>query len=152
MKRLSVRPSRIEGNGIFSEEHIKKGEVIMIWSINSDIFDEKTYDIEQRSGNKIVIDSGARYVSNYFLWSDKPRIENFINHSSHPNVLYHCGICFAMCDIAPEEELTVDYRYILSENDCAAFIDIKTGKIVEGVNGKQCLKETSVMLLNILCD
>jgi SET domain-containing protein len=150
MRRLSVKESNIQGFGVFTEELIKKSEVVMIWSENAHICTEDEYNRAQHAGNGDMIVSGVRFVDNKFLWTKGYRIENYINHSTAPNLLYHCGVCFAMRDIAAGEELTVDYSYLLSENDDQSFTCLTTGRLIKGLSAGQCLRETTAMLMDIL--
>src|SRR5688572_20180043 len=115
VKKLFIRESKIPGAGIglFAGEDIKCGDVVMIWSLNCFIVPEADYNAEQAKGNEIFIKTGARFVDGHFLYTDSnPRLENYINHSFEPNMLYHCGVCFAKKDIMASEEVTVDYKYV----------------------------------------
>jgi hypothetical protein len=101
-------------------------------------------------GDEQMIKTGARYVGPIFLYTGTEyRKENYINHSFNPNILYHCGICFALTDIKVGEELTVNYSHVLSENDSMAFKDQKTGQMVKGISWKQSIVETSKLLAGL---
>lgn len=151
MKKLTVKNSKISGIGLFADEAIKRGEVIMLWNLNAFLISEKEYNMRQSIGDELILTTGVRYVMDKFLYTDsEPRVENYINHSFNPNVLYHCGVCFALKNIDVGEELTVDYKYLLSENDDAGFIDQETGKKVQGLSGIECLKSTAKQLIEIL--
>lgn len=151
IKKLVVKKSTVSGSGIFADEDIKKGEVVMIWSIDCNIISESEYNEEQSNGNQNMIKTGARFVDGYFLYTDEnPRVEDNMNHSFEPNILYHCGVCFALRDISCGEELFVNYKYILSRGDYAGFVDEKTGVYVDGMDSLDCLKETTTQLLNLL--
>ena len=150
MPLLSVRRSDIQGYGVFADENLKKGSIVMMWTINSFLCNEDEYNCAQEQGNVDVIESGVRLAGQYFLWTKGFRVENYINHDNVPNLLYHCGICFAMRDITAGEELTVDYKYILSVQDKCAFKCVKTGQIINGLDGAQSLRETSQCLMDIL--
>jgi hypothetical protein len=153
IKKLFIGNSTIPnaGTGLFAGEDIRKCDVVMIWSMECFIISEQDYNEEQKKGNKVMIDTGARFVDGYFLYTDtKPRLENHVNHSFDSNMLYHCGVCFAKKDILKGEELTVDYRYVLAKGDAARFVDTTTGATVDGVDSLTCLKETTEDLLNLL--
>lgn len=151
VKKLVVKKSTVSGSGIFADEDIKKGDVVMIWSIDCNIITETNYNIEQANGNQNMIKTGARFVDGYFLYtSETPRVEDNMNHSFNPNILYHCGICFALRDIECGEELFVNYKYVLSKGDHAGFVDEQTGIYVDGMDSIDCLKETTTQLLILL--
>ena len=150
--KLSKRKSNIEGNGLFTDEFIKKGKIIMIWFYEAKFLDEATYIRETDNGNQNIIITGARGVGDIFLHtSDDPRYENYINHSDNPNVLYHAGVCYALRDIEKDTELTTDYTYLLSPKD-PPVTDMATGKKIYGISSLECLKKTSQMLADLLKD
>lgn len=148
--KLSKRKSNIDGDGLFADEFIKKGKIIMVWLYKAKLINEETYITEQENGNKNMIITGARGVGNIFLHtSDKPRYENYINHSENPNVLYHAGICYALCNIEKDTELTTNYTYLLSPKD-KPVVDLVSGKKIIGVSAMLCLKQTSKMLHDLM--
>lgn len=150
-KSLILKDSKISGTGLFANEDIKSGEVIMIWTLKAFVIDENGYNEAQKSGNGLMIKTGCRFVDGIFLYTDdSPRLENYVNHSFQPNMLYHCGICFAKIDIKKGDELTADYRYILAANDANAFIDQISGKPVDGLDSQTCLIQTTRELLGLL--
>jgi hypothetical protein len=120
----------------------------MIWTFGANYITEEEYNKKQAAGDIIMIKTGARYIGNVFLYTDgRDRYENYINHSKHANILYHCGVCFALRDIRAGEELYVDYRYVLSENDIESFKD-NSGRLVKGCS--DILLETTEKLLELL--
>lgn len=155
-KKLTVKQSSIAGHGLYTDELIKKGELIMFWMADAHLIKETDYNLKQSLGDIQMISTGARYVGDIFLYTDvgpkKNRYENYINHSFNPNVLYHCGICFALRDIQPLEELTTDYTYLLSESDQESFVDEASNKVVRGVSWQQCLMQTTKQLINLVSD
>jgi len=151
IRKLFIGDSKLQGTGLFAGEDIKKGDVVMIWSMNCFIISEKDYNEEQRKGNSIMIKTGARFIDGIFLYTDStPRLENYVNHSFTPNMLYHCGICFAKKDIAAGEEVTIDYKYVLAKGDVARFIDSSTGRDVDGLTSIECIKESTKELFDIV--
>lgn len=152
-KKLSVQRSKIQGIGLFAAEPIEMGSVVMLWNMDAFLTSEREYNTRQAAGDKLMEATGVRYVNDYFLFTDaKPRYENYINHSFDPNILYHCGVCFALKDIADGDELTVDYTYLLSETDNLSFNDAKTNTKVTGLSGVDCLLKTSEILLATLTE
>lgn len=153
-KKLTVKRSKIEGYGLYANELIRKGEIIMFWMANAYLIKELDYNTKQSMGDQQMIATGARYVGDMFLYTDigykKDRYENYINHSFNPNVLYHCGVCFALKDIQPDEELTTDYTYLLSENDQETFLDEASNREVRGISWQKCLLHTTEQLQKLL--
>lgn len=152
-KKLIVKASGIAkaGTGLFADEDIHIGEIVMIFSTDCFIISKSDYDNQQRDGNELMMQTGCRFIGDVFLYTDsKTRFDNYINHSFTPNILYHAGICLAKEDIKKGTELTVDYRYILSEDDEYSFIDTNSGKLVKGIDGNAALKSSCEELLELL--
>lgn len=131
-KKLLVKKSSINGFGVFTNERIKKGDVVMVWTQNHYLISENEYHKQQKNGNEIIKQTGVRFINDIFLYTNLGQIEDFVNHSFEPNLLYHCGICFAKRNILVGEELFVNYEYLLSVSDECSFIDLLTGKNVIG--------------------
>ncbi len=147
--KMKVKKSDIQGLGLFTDEFVKKGKVIMVWLFDAKLIDETTYISEQQKGNVNMINTGSRAVGDVFLHTDeKPRYENFINHSENPNVLYCAGVCYALKDIEKDTELTTDYTYLLSPKD-EPVVDVNTSKKITGVSALECLKKTSQLLADL---
>lgn len=90
-KQVSVKPSEIEGKGLFADEHIRKGEPIGVSHIR------KTFE---KGGSKYQAPFPSTVLGMY-------------NHSKNPNV-YEVDngdhiVMVALRDIKPNEELTSDY-------------------------------------------
>lgn len=147
--------SQIAQTGLFTKQSIKKGQIISFFIEDGiEYITENKYNEEQNKDNLKVIKGSCRYIDKYFVYYDKTDTniypEEFFNHSFEPNVLYHCGICFALRDISINEELTINYEYLLSNNDKTQFIDSKTCKLVNGLDSKTSLLKSTKELLNIL--
>jgi hypothetical protein len=150
-KSLILKDSKISGTGLFANEDIKQGSVIMMWGLRAFVISENDYNEAQKAGNELMIKTGCRFVDGIFLYTDNsPRLENYVNHSFQPNMLYHCGICFAKSNISKGDELTADYRYILAKNDANAFVDQVSGESVDGLDSQTCLTQTTKELLELL--
>lgn len=65
-------------------------------------------------------------------------------------MLYHCGISLAARDIAASEELTVNYKYFLAEQDVCAFYDAETGIIVDGIHPADAFIQSAEEVLALL--
>jgi SET domain-containing protein len=100
--------STIEGRGLFATEAIAKGEIVAIkgghivdaqtLSANADVAGNS--DIKIADGFHIAALSADEYED----------VMMFLNHSCEPNVGVGGNVVFvAMRDVAPGEELTLDY-------------------------------------------
>lgn len=151
--RLCIKESEIKdaGIGLFSNIFIPKGTIVMIFSLDSFIISKREYNEQQKKGNELMMNTGCRLAGEIFLYTDsRMRFENYVNHSFSPNLLYHAGLCIAKEDIPEQTELTLDYQYILSEDDDMGFVDTVTNKQVKGYTGTIALKKSAQELLNII--
>ncbi len=145
-----LRKSKICGLGLFTLEKIKKGRIIGNFSHNANVMTEEEYQKEQGIGNSLIIQSAVRWAGKLFVYNSEIGNEDYINHSDDPNILYHCGLCFALKDIDAGEELTINYRYFLAENDVGAFMDAFTGEKIDGLSSKESLLRSSQELIKLL--
>ncbi len=145
-----IKASPLSGKGLFLREPVKKGQVIALFTENARYMTEATYQEEQRKNNQVVIMSAVRYIGEYFLYNEEIGEEEFINHSSEPTMIYHCGICFAKKDLTAGEELTVDYKYFLATGDENKFIDSRTSQPVDGLPPREALLQSARELLATL--
>ncbi len=148
--KTEIKNSDVNGKGLFLLENVKIGQIIALFAENSKYITEEEYQEEQRNNNEIIIMSGVRYVGKYFLYTEEIGNEEYINHSSNPTVLYHCGICFAKRDLKIGDELTVDYKYFLATNDVNKFTDKTTNSIVDGIPPHEALLQSTRELLEML--
>jgi SET domain-containing protein len=112
--KLEVKPSTIEGMGVFTREPIKKGEQIVI-NINYQEPEVRNYTDEEfikfredciKNGlewDSISLGNGMHRAALADRWNHP---ENFGNHSCDPNMSKDH---IALRDIEAGEELTVDY-------------------------------------------
>jgi SET domain-containing protein len=148
--KTEVRESGTHGKGLFLLEPVKKGEIIGILTHGCGIMTEDEYQKQQAENNEIIIMTAVRWVGKYFLYGDVIGSEEFINHSSDPTMLYHCGVCFATRDLVQGDELTADYEYFLAEKDVFAFSDNATGQLVDGISGREALLRSARELIKLI--
>ena len=147
-----VKSSAINGDGLFACADISNGEIVAMYPIGATVITEEKYRKEQLAGNKLIIDTGVRWIGQYYLHGDKLEDEDFFNHSFDPNVLYHCGVCLARRDIVEGEELTVHYGYFMSDDDATAFVDSETGREVNGFGATEAIVKSAMELIQIMGD
>jgi SET domain-containing protein len=147
-----VQESPVSGRGLFAKDFIPKGAVIGDLTHGASLITEAEYQEAQRRGEHVIIMSAVRLVGKYFIFGHEITKEEYINHSEDPTMLYHCGLALARRDIAAGEELTVNYKYFLAKDDVGRFTDSATGRLVDGVDGRQTMIESCKELLNLLRD
>ena len=159
-----IRESAIEGRGVFLKSNVKKGELLVIYTygiselIHKEYHDQVCLDLEN-SPHRDVVDSSVRYVDNWFIFDAYSkhnlcfgsREGDFVNHSFEPAMIYHCGLCFAARDLKAGDELTVDYRYFMSE-DLEGFCDRHTGRQIRGFSGREAFVRSLRQLNGIFSD
>jgi len=107
-KATKGQPSAIEGRGLFAVEAIGQDEVVAIKG--GHIVDRPTLAAHAET----VGNSEVQLADGFFIAAlDAAEYEDvmlFLNHSCEPNVGVGGNVVFvAMRDIAPGEELTIDY-------------------------------------------
>jgi N-carbamoylputrescine amidase len=145
-----VRESNIAGRGLFLRSPVRKGAVVSIHAADAQLLTQAEYQEEQRKGNELAIRSGMRWVGRYFLHAKKMPVESYINHSDEPTLLYHCGVSFARRDLDAGDELTIDYRLLLAEEDVEVFRDIASGRMLFGLPPKEALLRSAEELVHLL--
>lgn len=145
-----VRESPVAGRGLFATEPIPKGSVIGWLAQGAPLMTEAEYQDAQRRGEHVIVMSAVRLVGKYFIYGHEITREEYINHSDDPSMLYHCGLALARRDIAAGDELTVNYKYFLAKEDVGRFTESGTGRMVDGVDGRQAMIESCKEVLALL--
>jgi hypothetical protein len=148
--QAAVGDSAISGKGLFTQEPVRKGTVVSIHAADSIVVTEEQYQEEQRKGNELAIRTGIRWIGKYFLYAREMRPEAYINHSTDPSLLYHCGISFARRDLPIGAELTIDYSLFLAEDDVDSFSDSARESDVTGLPPREALLNSTEQLLRLL--
>lgn len=148
----SVKISSISNKGLFTDVGIPKGMIVGLFPYQAKLISEYGYQKGQYEGDEIISMTGVRWVGDYFIVGDKITNEEYVNHSDNPNLLYHCGVLFALRDIGEGEELTVNYRYFLAVKDTLRFKDTNSAQLVDGLSGFLSLKKSCAELLKLLSE
>jgi SET domain-containing protein len=115
-KARKGRKSRIEGHGLFAVRPIRKGEIVAIKG--GHIVDRATLRRKRKTIGAADVQIDDRFFIAPLERSEQDRVMLFLNHSCEPNVGMRGEITFvAMRDIAPGEELTIDYAMIDSGSE-----------------------------------
>jgi len=106
--KLYVAESQLDGRGLYTNNYIKSKSILAI--------PEKC--LYTNNYNSILLkQTSARCCLDYFIYGNNISNEDFLNHSDDPNCIYHCGILFAIKDINPNEELTINYNLIIPKSE-----------------------------------
>ena len=108
---MVVRSSSINGQGLFVTKLYRKGEVLMV--ITGEVVDSKEArrrETEEGNCHIYLLDK------NRFLDPAAGAMAKYLNHSCQPNAIPEtrdeCTLQLrALRDIAPEEEITIDYDF-----------------------------------------
>lgn len=104
--RLKARPSAIQGLGLFAHAPIKEGETVVIWG--GRLFSRADLDVGVARDMSAVPLTDDLYLGLYA--QEKGDIDEYMNHSCDPNAgLVDEVTLVATRDIAPREEVTLDY-------------------------------------------
>ena len=145
--RISASNIPGAGKGLFLEEAVKKGAVI----IAPDKINRLVHlrEFENLPKDSIENLSSARWFEDWYSISTDWPDECYLNHSSKPNGLWHLGFVFAARDVAAGEELMADYRFILGSGEVSAFSDSPTGEKIVGLDWNEQLRQSAKHLLAI---
>lgn len=109
-RTLLVNESPIEGKGLYSSVSISEGEPIMIID-GEEISGEECERREEEENNVYIFWNGDTYI-------DVMNTEDikYINHHCAPNCFVETDednnlVLYALQDIQPGDELTIDYGY-----------------------------------------
>lgn len=144
-------------HALFASKDISKGTVVFVYTYptsEAEVIKESNLIQLLNEGNEIAKLTGCRFLLDEFVMDktlpDKLPKSYYINHSFNPNLLYHCGMGFALRDISKDEMLTMNYEYLLAQTALEEFEDWETGKTVKGLSGIESLTRSTEELLKLL--
>lgn len=145
-----VDASRIPGagRGVFLLTDVVQGSVI----VSPDRID-RVYSLQEKLAfqpGSIEDTSSVRWFERFYTVSADWPDECNINHSFSPNGLWHLGFVFAGRDIKAGEELTVDYRFLVDDDELLPFNDAESGKPIIGLKWADNIRMSTEKLLSIL--
>lgn len=136
------------GKGLFVDEAIARGRVIVAPDNIHTVWPESR--LRTYPDDSVEVHSSVRWFEDRFSltpeWSD----ECFINHSYAPTALWHLGFVFALTDLAPGAEVTMDYRHVIGDGEEMPFRDSVTGRSIVGLPWKDCLSQSALLLAELL--
>ena len=147
--KAEIRESAIDRCGVFATEPIRAGQILSVWR-RLRIMPEEHYNDRCREPGELRR-SCVRLIGRHYAHEEGgSHPDDFMNHSPHPNVLYHLGVMIALTDVSDGEELTVDYNNYFSADSCEPFADRTTGTRVEGVSPRDALMRACESMLALL--
>lgn len=150
LPRYRVAPSAIPlaGQGLFVDEPVARGRVIVAPDQVHTVWPESR--LRAYAEDSIEVRSSVRWFEDRFSltpeWSD----ECYINHAFTPSALWHLGFVFALHDLAPGTEITMDYRYVIGDGERMPFADSVTGQAIVGLPWTHCLGDSARRLAELL--
>ena len=139
LPRYRIAPSRIPGagQGLFLDEAVRAGRVV----VAPDAIPATTTwaQVQARPDRDAALAACLRWFEDQCTVSLDLPDECYVNHSFDPSGLWHLGFIFAARDLAPGEELTVDYRHLLPEGEQEAFRDAESGRAIVGFSWAESL-------------
>lgn len=144
-----VVPSAIPGagKGLRLSAPVPRGAVIIAPDNLHTVWPEdrlRTYP-----DDSIEVQASVRWFERWFSitpeWSD----ECYVNHSFTPNGLWHLGFIFALADLAPGAELTVDYRLLLGDDEDPGFACAESGQPIRGLPWRASLAHSTAQLAGL---
>lgn len=144
-----VGPSLIPGagQGLFLTRAVTAGKVLIAPS-----HIDATVPLNEilEHPNHPCADSSIRWFEDHCTVSPDWPDECYVNHSFSPNGLWHLGFIFALRDLAPGEEITVDYRHLIGPDVEMPWVDAHTGRAIVGFDWQQSLALSTTSLLRVL--
>ena len=132
------------GKGLFLDEPVARGRLITAPDDIRNVY--KWTDVEAMPDAAALLASTVRWFEDrYTITPDWPD-ECYINHSFAPCGLWHLGFVFALDDLQPGTEVTVDYRHLLGPGQQEAFLDAHCGAAIVGYAWHESLARSAAQL------
>lgn len=151
--RLPTRigPSRIEGAGlgVFALEKARRGALIGFDLPSS----QWLISLEQLNSLPEGLKSFCwRHLEHVYFRGGEGNATpaHYLNHAESPNLLWHVSCYFALEDIEPGTELSVDYRLLAPPGWQPFETDGATGHAFEGFEWRRALLESSRRLAELM--
>ena len=136
------------GKGVYLLEAVTQGQVLLAPDAINKVYNKA--EREALVAGSPEDDACVRWFENYHTVSTDWPDDCYVNHSFHPSGLWHLGFVFAMRAMQAGEEVTVDYRFLVNDNEKMPFLDKETGLEIIGYSWKENLRLSTELLLVIL--
>lgn len=147
--RYEIRTAtHAEGSGVFLLEPVRKSQVVVAPDAINRIYSQA--EREQLVPGSAEDDACVRWFETWHTVSTDWPDDCYVNHSFTPSGLWHLGFVFALRDLAPGDELTVDYRFLVGDHERLPFHDTETGREIIGYTWTENLRKSTEQLLALL--
>lgn len=123
------------GKGLFLDETVAAGRVV----IAPDAID-KVYKWSDVPDSPQQLAATVRWFEDRYTVTPEWPDECYINHAFEPTCLWHLGFVFALGELKPGTEVTVDYRHLLGAGQEEEFRDSVTGERIVGYSWEESLQ------------
>lgn len=148
--QTEVRETGVYGKALCAAQAIRKGTIVCSFTLGCDVTTEDQYVRAVAENRQPLTRTGTRYCGKYFTYGNVDAPYTFVNHSFKPNLLCHCGVVLALRDIAPGEEMTLDYRTLIDATDVGLYNDAVTGREIRGHSARETLLRTARELVALV--
>ena len=150
LPKYHVAPSRIPGagQGLFLDEPVARGRLITAPDAIPQVY--RFDEIEAMPNAKELLPATVRWFEDRYTVTPEWPDECYINHAFEPTGLWHLGFVFAMRDLEPGTEVTVDYRHLLAPGQTEDFDDSVTGEPIVGFTWLESLSGSAEQLRQLL--
>jgi len=152
LPRYHVAPSRIAGagKGLFLDESVTRGRLVTAPDDIPKVY--KWSDVEALPNAHELLPATVRWFEDRYTVTPEWPDECYINHSFAPNGLWHLGFVFALRNLTPGEEITIDYRHLLAPGQEEEFVDATTGGRIVGYSWAESLSLSTAQLHEIVAE
>ena len=150
LPRYHIAASNITGagKGLFLDEAIPRGRLVTAPDDIRKVY--KWREVEALPNSHDLLAATVRWFEDRYTVTPEWPDECYINHSFAPNGLWHLGFVFALRDLAPGEEITVDYRHLLAPGQVEDFRDADSGGEIVGFTWAESLRASTHALAALL--
>jgi hypothetical protein len=138
------------GNGLFVEEPVMRGRVIVAPDNVHTVWTEA--ELRRYPPDSREVESSVRWFEDRFSLTPEWTDECYVNHSFTPTALWHLGFIFALADLAPGTEVTMDYRYVIGDGERMPFADARTGREIVGLPWREALADSARCLAEVIAN
>ena len=152
LPRYRIAASRIPGagKGLFRDEAVARGSLI---TAPDDI--QKVYkwsDVQALPDAAALLAATVRWFEDRYTVTPEWPDECYINHSFDPCGLWHLGFVFALAELPPGTEITVDYRHLLAPGQAEDFLDAASGERIVGYEWRESMVRSTAHLQALFPD